>query len=39
MKKLTDFFANNFQSYLGTYYQIKEVEVYSDKQGHVGEII
>ena len=39
MKKLIDFFTNNFQSYLGTYYSIKEVEVYNDKQGHVEEVI
>lgn len=39
MRNLTEFFGNNYQSYLGTYYSIREVEMYNSKQSHVEELI
>ena len=39
LRNLTDYFTKNYESYLGTYYSIKEVQLYHSKQGHIEEVI
>ena len=35
LRNINDFFTKNYESYLGTYYRIKEVQLYHSKQSHI----
>jgi hypothetical protein len=35
LRNINDFFTKNYESYLGTYYSIKEVQLYHSKQSHI----
>lgn len=39
LRSITDFFTKNYENYLGTYYSIKEVQMYHSKQTHLEEVI
>jgi len=39
LRNITDFFTKNYENYLGTYYSIKEVQLYHSKQSHIEDVI
>ena len=39
LRRISEFFEKNYENYLGTYYSVKEVQLYHSKQSHIELVI